>query len=415
MKTLQIAIYLILNLGLEILFIILYPVLFAVLKFKEYSHAVLVSRISQPISILIHAASVGEINAIRPLITTLLERDTNVIIMLTCNTISGLKTATGLHPRLRVRIAPLDVLHLRWLQLKRWKPKLICIVETEIWVNLLFMAFLTGKPMIFINSRISQRSLSRYLPFKPLFSLLEKQVKEIMTQTDEDKIRFEKLFRVPIRYIGNIKFSSSLPNYDAEELRDRWHFDRNDLIIVFGSSRPGEEELIYDIYNSLKQQYINLKLILAPRHPKRMNEVMDVFSGTSVSLYSELASAQDIMIIDCLGHLNEAYAICDVAIVGGSFFDFGGHNPLEPAYYQKPIIIGEFHSSCKQSVKALQSRIGILVSEPVSLHRDILRLLQNPDLRRSLGKQAKQVLAENSSALNQYTERIQFWMDSQNA
>ncbi|MDZ4182046.1 MAG: 3-deoxy-D-manno-octulosonic acid transferase, partial [Candidatus Cloacimonadaceae bacterium] len=196
--------------------------------------------------------------------------------------------------------------------------------------------------------------------------------------------------------------------------RKKWGFANDDFIICFGSSRPGEEALLMSIFTRLKNAIPHLKIILAPRHPKRINEVLELMSGRDVSLLSALDGAttqsRDLLLIDQLGFLDQAYSICDVAIVGGSFYDFGGHNPLEPAFYSKPVIMGIHHHSCQDSVRQLQSRDAILICAKEKLAENLIRLYKNADLRTSMGQNAKSILTDNASALDNHLRGIEKWI-----
>ena len=171
--------------------------------------------------------------------------------------------------------------------------------------------------------------------------------------------------------------------------------------------------MLISILPYLKQYISNLHLIIAIRHPRRLDEVLELLNGLAYSCYTKREiydPAEDILIIDTLGILDKAYCICDIAIVGGSFYDFGGHNPLEPAYYKKPVIIGPFHYSCLDSVKKLQQEGGILISDKNSLHSDIITLYKDNELRYNMGEKAKKVLTQNARTLDIYLKALEKWL-----
>lgn len=166
------------------------------------------------------------------------------------------------------------------------------------------------------------------------------------------------------------------------------------------------------ILPELHSKIANLKFIVAPRHPKRTNEVATIFP--EATLYTQVdengSGVGDVLIVNTIGHLNECYSICDIAIVGGSFYNFGGHNPLEPAYYGKPIIIGEYHHSCRESVKALAGESAILVSYASDLAENIIDLHRNPEKRTSMGSKAQKCLERYSEALHKHMELLERWI-----
>lgn len=403
------------NLLLGLLFVALYPLIYLLLRWQRYQSALQIPSSIPSVSILIHAASVGEINAVKPLIQLLHKRYPHKQIVITTNTLAGLQTARKIDEKIICRLAPLDFLFLRLKQMKQLKPELICIVETEIWFNLIFSAGFYQIPMIFVNARLSQRSLRRMLWIKPLIQWLEQPIRQICCQSEEHRKRFRKLFSVPVSTCGNLKYAAELPIYDPVQIRQELQYQEDDFILCFGSSRPGEEELIKSIYPSLLSVIPNLKLIIAIRHLKRVEEVEAIFKDYKYSKLSQAQSPAAIHLIDQMGHLNRAYAICDLAIVGGSFYDYGGHNPLEPAFYSKAIIMGKYHHSCLDSIQKLQENDAIVISNPQELLADIIRLYHDEALRKNLGARAKTVLDANAASLKKYFLEISKHLEHSNA
>jgi 3-deoxy-D-manno-octulosonic-acid transferase len=350
---------------------------------------------------------VGEVNAAAALIRELLQE--GYPIHINTVTVTGRALARSIFPQLSISLAPVDVLHLRQRQMRILQPRLILIVETEIWPNMLYAATKAAIPIVFVNARLSEKSLKNYLKIAPLLQMIGSSIKAIMAQSAEDKMRFEKLFtRVPVTHAGNLKFCLSLPDFDESTIKADLGIREDDFVISWGSSRPGEEELILGILAEPKRSIPALKVILAPRHPKRIPELEKLLSGTNYQKLSKLDPQRgwNILLIDTLGHLTKAYAISDLVIVGGSFYDFGGHNPLEPAYYSKAIIIGEYYSSCQDSVRILAAANAIIISDKDSLLEDILALAANRPQREDLGRKAKIVLTENAHALNVHVRGI---------
>ena len=183
-------------------------------------------------------------------------------------------------------------------------------------------------------------------------------------------------------------------------------YNDDDFILVWGSSRPGEEKLLEKIYPNLKAKIPNLKIIIAPRHLTRLTEIKTLLAKHNLSFYSEMKRS-DIMIIDEMGILILFYCIADLSVVGGSFYDFGGHNPLEPAFYGSPVIIGKFHSSCRGSVVKLLTNNAIIVSNRKRLEEDILDLHKNPKKREEIGREARKTVIENSDSLEKNISRLE--------
>lgn len=408
MKTYQRLLFALYTMILEAVFWLAYPLLRLVLRVYNYTEALDAACVPRPQSILIHAASVGEVNAVQSLVKALLDMDYEIIINTV--TVAGREQAIRHFPGITVRLSVLDIPHLRRKYLRGLNPRLILVVETEIWPVMLDTAANLHIPLVFINARISERTLHNFLRFKPLIETLTSSVQEVITQSEADAHRFSELLSCKVSYGGNLKYVVKLPEYDLMALRALYGLDSKNKVICFGSSRPGEETLILNSFKALSRDDRSLRLILAPRHLKRLPEVESLLKGCSWRKYTDAASIKDcdIILMDVMGHLSEAYALCDLAIVGGSFFNFGGHNPLEPAYYQKPIIMGEYYSSCRDSVSQLQARNSIRICQAANLGACIKEQLEAPD--EDMGKRAKLVLTENAAALENHIRGIQAWL-----
>ncbi|HNQ44183.1 MAG TPA: glycosyltransferase N-terminal domain-containing protein [Candidatus Cloacimonadota bacterium] len=409
MKSILGLLFTLYNLVLEAVFGLAYPLVYLVLRWYRYTEALSADTETQAGAILIHAASVGEVNAIRSLVQALIADGHTVVINTV--TVAGREQARKSFPDLPVRLAVVDVWHLRKRYLGSLKPRLLLIVETEIWPNMLYAAASLGIPIVFINARLSEQTLRRYMRYKALLGIIAASVKRVIAQSEEDKNRFRKLLGNIVSNGGNLKYALSYPDYEPESLRRQYGFKPDSVVICFGSSRPGEEELILNSFRELKKIHPQLRLILAPRHLKRLPEVEALLKGMSYRRYTDPGATEkddEIILMDVMGHLTEAYASCDLAIVGGSFYDFGGHNPLEPAYYQKPIIMGEYYSSCRDSVDRLCARKAIKICKAGELTACIRTLLDNPEPE--MGMRAKLVLTENATALENHIRGIQTWL-----
>jgi 3-deoxy-D-manno-octulosonic-acid transferase len=395
---------------LEAIFFLCYPFIYLLLRRKNYLDAIHVKGFNTNRGVLFHAASMGEVAAVKPLILELLKSQPDQELCITTSTTTGLNQAKAISPKVKAFLSTLDIPHLRNRQLNLINPSLICIVETEIWPNMLAWSSKNRIPIVFVNARMTERSLHRYLPLKSFLRFLGKEIHSIYAQSEADASRYKQLFSKPVFVAGNLKITTRLTDYNAIELRKSWGYGQDDLILCWGSSRPGEEALLISLWPQLKTEIPNLKLIIAIRHPQRLSEVLPLLTNSSYCLYSLAESGKDILIIDKLGVLDQAYAICDLAIVGGSFYDFGGHNPLEPAYYAKAIIMGNFYATCEDSVKKLLEAKGILISDANSLGDDIIRVLNDTALRCKMGEMAKKVLTENSHSLETHLYAIESLM-----
>jgi 3-deoxy-D-manno-octulosonic-acid transferase len=407
----MLVLFLFYSLLLETVYFLLSPFLFAVFRNKPDSERLAIGYPSKHYRVLVHAASVGEINGIKQLLIELLETNKDIDILLTTNTKTGRNAALNIHPRLQAMISPLDVYHLRMKQILLTRPRLILIAETEIWPTMLLLSRIKRIPVIYINARMSERTLEKYLVFKRLLKWLGNEIKEICAQTETDKERFRAIFDASCHTSGNLKFSVKLPLFDKQSLRKEWGYKNEEKVIVMGSSRPGEEELILKAYEDLNREFTCLKLIIVPRHLKRLDEVLEILKNRNISLYSKTQPLENIHIIDEMGHLPAAYALSDIAIIGGSFYPFGGHNPLEAAFYALPIVIGPHHKSCHGSVSKLHEEEAIILSSAQELTSDLRLILSNYSIYKEMGIRAKQVLNDNSDSLLRHLSIIQKYLD----
>lgn len=351
--------------------------------------------------IWLHAASLGEVNALKPLIKNLIERYNAEKILLTTMTGTGMTAAQAFDNTIDVCYVPIDLPGClnRFFKLK--KPQLIVLMETEFWPQMLLQAHKRNIPVIIINARLSLNSLTNYQKTYDFWKSPFKAIKQVNAQSEKDGKRFRSLGFSQIQNAGNLKFALKLPEFSADQIRQKFNINKNDFVLTIGSSRPGEEQMLLNLLNELNQAIPNLKIIIAPRHLKRLPEIKTILKGYKFKFLADQKPSDqfDILIIDEIGLLTQIYSFSDLVIIGGSFFDFGGHNPLEAAYYAKPIIMGKFHHSCQNSVDILTQNKAIIISDFDHLAADIIELYQNPNHRDTLGNNAKAVLAKNAEAL----------------
>ncbi len=399
------VVFFLINCILDILFIIAFPLLSLILKHPASFERLALCPPVLKKPIWIHAASVGEVNAILPMIKEL--EKTGRDILITTTSVTGWQRVKESDLNVSRHLLPLDVRIVMSSFIRRIDPCMILIVETEIWPNLLYSAIRKQIPVGWINARISKGTLTTFKTLSCVFKPLFKRITFVNAQTGVDKHRFNKIGFRNVQIAGNLKFCLNLPSYNYEQSKCKYGIKDHDFVIVWGSSRPGEEKLFVDLIPTLNKAIPNLKNVIVPRHLNRMEEITKIMGPIPFALFSKDKSCNYTnVIVDKMGVLNELYSVCNIAIVGGSFTDFGGHNPLEPAYYKKPIIIGPFHNSCRGSVKALARKKAIVISDSDKLLDDIIRLYNDRELRDSMGANAKKTLNENSNALDYSVDAV---------
>ncbi len=375
----------------------LYPIALFNKRLKEHTRA-LIPKFSN--SLWFHASSVGEINGLKPLLERIIENYPQENIIVTTMTTTGRNVAQQISPKISTSLVPFDSSFLVKKFIRKINPKILILAETELWFSMINESSKLGIPIMLSNARISNRSFPRYLKHKRIFGPLLKRIEIILAQSQLDKERFEDIGAENVILGGNLKFCVNLPKFDTPELRKEYGYHEDDLIITWGSSRPGEELLMINSFFKLREEFPNIKLILVLRHISRIKEVEAILETDDYTILSNFTPGKPILLVDTMGVLNQFYAISDISIVGGSFCDFGGHNPLEPAFYSKPTIIGEYHSSCQDSVDKLSDNGAIIISKDDKLLSDLRFMIENYGSRKTLGEKANLTLNSHANALD---------------
>jgi len=362
----------------------------------------------------IHALSVGEVLSSVPLVKGLKECSNTGEIVFSASTKTGFDIAkqylaNTVHS---IFYFPYDLTFSVKHIVQRIDPAVVVIVETDIWPNFLFEMKKRQVPVILINARLSKKS---FFGYKRL-GLFAKQVFlnffHICTQSLEDAGRFQEL-GVPFHRItitGNVKFDVThqiQSSQETDSLRQSMHIQNARKIFLAGSTHPGEESMLLDAFSRIKNQAGDLLLIVAPRNPERAGSVSRMFNsaGYSVGLMKELKKISsgkrlDVIIIDTMGLLKKLYAIADIAFIGGSLVNCGGHNPLEPAAFSKPIIFGHDMSDFADiSRMLLDAKGAVRVKDAKDLYKALVSLMENDKRALEMGKNALGVLTANKGAV----------------
>ena len=289
--------------------------------------------------------------------------------------------------------------------LRAIRPSVFVLVETDIWPG--FLATLRARriPSMLVNARLSTRTHRNYARWRVLIQPSFAAFKWVYPQSPREARRFIEVGLAPraIRRCGNLKFDVCDPMPTAARiapLRASLAFSPATAVLLAGSTHPGEESQLRDAYLRLRARHANLVLVLVPRHPDRAQEVRSVFrhDGLDIALYSELPrAAASVLIVDRIGLLSRLYAIADVAFVGGSLVERGGHNPIEPAVHGKPVLFGPDMSDFLEVSHWLTEAGGaIQVADSNELARACAALLGDPARARSMGRIAREVVQEHS-------------------
>lgn len=366
-------------------------------------------------AVWIHAASVGEVRSVEPLVRELRARAPQRKILISTFTATGNRIAAGMVGVDAAIFLPIDCFWAVRRALTIFNPSVLMIIETEIWPNLLYHAYRRGVPAVLLSGRLSEKALTRYWPFRGLFRRALGFFTVMGMQSSADAARIIRLgaTAAKVTVVGSLKYASGIANSAGVRIAGARGPRR--LVLVAGSSHRGEEQILLEALHSVRADFPELVMVLAPRHPERFAEVEKLLVNSSFAfqrksrLSGELYFEQDVLLLDTVGELADFFAAGDIAFVGGSLVDKGGHNVLEPARYRKPILIGPFMTNFKAVADDLKrAGAAIEVRSAADLARAIRELLADAERRRRMGESAWQVAraAEHGFAGNfQLAER----------
>jgi 3-deoxy-D-manno-octulosonic-acid transferase len=355
--------------------------------------------------IWIHAASVGEIEAIRPVAIGLLERHPTAIMAITTMTATGRDAAHRRIPGAAAwMLAPLDNQRAVRSFMDRVRPSLVLITETEIWPNYFLESARAGATIAIVNGRISERSMRRYMRARGLFQDALDRASLILAQSREDARRYAK-FDIPARIIvtGNTKIEAT--QADGAIRPELMKFASGRKIFIAGSTAPGEEVVIADAYRELHKDFPQLALTIAPRHLDRMPDVEKALRAASLDyvkaseLNSQNASREvDVLILDTMGELRSFYRRGAIAFIGGSLVPGrGGQNPAEPALVDVPVLIGPYHENQSEIVASIISSGGArIVKNAGDIVREASKWLGDDAARAAAGRSAHASVSKNA-------------------
>jgi 3-deoxy-D-manno-octulosonic-acid transferase len=354
----------------------------------------------------IHAASVGEISSAARLVEEIRKRFPSQKILVSAFTHTGYLTARRLISDSSVIFFPLDHSWIVKRALFTFEPSLMVFLETEIWPNMLRLAHRRGTPTLLLSGRFSRRSVKKYAWLSWFFRAVLGSFTSMGMQSEEDADRAKRLGADPAKVFvtGNLKLAGGGNNFALNPvIAEPFYLQRKvdgRCLLVAGSSHHGEEEILLEAFRLLKQRFPNFQMVLAPRHPQRFPEVERLLkaSGLKFARKSQTNGGsfiQDICFLDTLGDLNEFYALGDIAFVGGSLVDAGGHNLLEPARARRPVLFGPYMANfAAMAAEVKEKGGGIEVRGLEDLVRELTDLLSDADKRRTMGENAYQVAAD---------------------
>ena len=394
--------------------------------------------------IWVHAVSVGEVMTAVPFIKEIRTRYPSLRIVLSTVTDTGRKVAgERLSGTADIVYLPFDLAWIFKRVLKKTRPVFFIAIETELWPNIFRTCRREGVPVIVCNGRLSDNSFRGYKRIRffirdvvrcvELFCMQERVYAERVKDLGAEEDR--------VRVIGNFKF-----DIKPQDKLPEWAGYFDGTVILAGSTHEGEEELIVSVFRNLQNDFADLNLILAPRHPERFGKVeemvktkglpyvrrSDLVHGSSLIAHQSKNNSSGhessamsyepavkarrlsgyVIILDTIGELASAYGASDISIIGGSFVDRGGHNPLEPAFWGKPVVCGP-HMENFPFMRDFYIGSGAMKTDAEGLYEVLRELIRSPEKRKIMGERARSLYGEKAGAVNRTVEVLERYLEPQ--
>jgi 3-deoxy-D-manno-octulosonic-acid transferase len=361
-----------------------------------------------------HAVSVGEAEALFPLIRRLQQKKPHEKIVVTTTTPTGsVRVLAVLGQSVEHVYLPYDTPDIVKRFLRVFKPKLAVIMETEIWPNLFTYCGKNDIPLYVINARLSEKSARGYQKIPALIHSVFDNVKLVATQTQEDAERYIAIGANPnrVKTVGNIKFDIEVPEeiiVEGKQLKESELKDR--FVWIAASTHQGEEQIFLDAYKEIKNSIPELLLLIVPRHPERFPEVGALCTQNALTVINRTSKQScnqeaDVYLADTMGELKMLYAAADVAFIAGSMVAVGGHNLLEASAIGVPVLFGPYMANFKEIAnKVLAYKAAIQCHDKDDIVRVIRQLHSDMDYRDLLVENGKEFIYQNRGALNRLCE-----------
>jgi 3-deoxy-D-manno-octulosonic-acid transferase len=361
--------------------------------------------------IWLHAVSVGEVLAASRLIGELDRAFPGYRLLISTTTRTGQELARERFGPDRVFYCPLDLPWAVRSYLNALNPRLFILAETEFWPNLLNGCFRRGILVAVVNARVSDRSWPRYRLARVLWRPFLSRLSRVLAQSETDAKRLKAIGCLPERVsvAGNLKFDVRATE-EAEATRVLKALAPDLRLVVVGSTLDGEEAALLEAWPKLLQADPQLAMVLAPRHPERFGAVAALLDKSGFSWIKrsdwqaqsvemlEPARPGEIVLLDTIGELASVYSLAAIAFVGGSLVPAGGHNPLEPAQFGVPIVMGTHYANFRAITDDLRAHDAVRIATKDDLAATLIELLRDRSAAEAMGERAKQVFEQQAGA-----------------
>ena len=356
----------------------------------------------------LHAVSVGEVVAALPILREVRRLDPGLEIVLSTTTSSGQQTARERAEGLFDHLVyfPIDVPRFVVAAMMRVRPKVVAVMETELWLNFLWAAKQFGARTILLNGRVSDRSFPRSMRVRPYYRALFSNLDMALVQSKTDAERYQALGFKGAEAVGSTKYDGA--NEDARTdraWRDELSVPDGAVLIVVGSTRSeAEEALILDAVGDLPEAWV----VHAPRHIERAGALRDAYRARfgRGELRSSLHPSQ-YLVLDTYGELSGVYSAADVVVVGGGFDDLGGQNIIQPLAHGKPVVHGPHMQNFRDVAEpAVRTGATIVAKDAKELAAALTRLANEPETRAEMGRAAKALVEQNLGAALRCAEAV---------
>ncbi len=362
--------------------------------------------------IWVHAASIGEVMSVLPLIKKVLEQYQSINVVITTGTVTSAQIIEKRLPsRAFHQYAPIDKVITVRRFLQHWQPSLALWVESELWPNMIIETHDSGCTMAQINARISIDSYKKWQKYGSMAKRILSCFSLSLCQSEDDKTRLEKLGARNAICVGNLKFDAPALPADPKETGKLVSQIGDRPIWIAASTHPGEEEFIFKAHNILKETRPDLLTIIIPRHPSRGKEIVHEYKAKyNLSLRSskqEITEKTDVYIADTVGELGIFYRLASIVFIGGSMIDKGGQNPLEAARLDCAILTGPYTDNFKLIYKELiEQNATIIVRDTKTLAEKVDYLLSDHEAQEQLSTRSMALMESKKGVMDSYIDNL---------